>query len=439
MPSAIVTGATGKSQATHHPFLLAGILIPTCPGITGSAIVHHLCKDPEYEKVYSFSRSNPGYENPKIQHTKLDLQSSAHDMAKDFQNIQADYVFFCAYLARDDPVESTRANTAMLSNFIRALELTGAIKHLKRFILTCGFKHYGVHLGNCKQPVREDDPLIEKETSGVSWPPNFYYEQERILSEAASKGRWEWVVTLPEDVIGYAKGNFMNEATALALYCGVSKVLPGSQLPFPGCKANYFAFNCWTSANLHAKFCLWAATAPKAGNNIFNVMNGDTESFQNLWPRLAERFGCKVPNPLFPHGGVPDSAGFGNYEATTVRMENAHPLKEHEHVIGVMAEGSPSLFCQVDPEKWAKRQDVKEAWGKLRDKYNLDQKAWEKATWDFLTFALGRDWSCVGTMSKARKLGWTGYADTWEELEETFEMLEKKGVLPPVDRLKKDF
>lgn len=198
-------------------------------------------------------------------------------------------------------------------------------------------------------------------------------------------------------------------------------------------------YNCWTSANLHAKFCLWAATAPKAGNNIFNVMNGDTESFQNLWPRLAERFGCKVPNPLFPHGGVPDSAGFGNYEATTVRMENAHPLKEHEHVIGVKAEGSPSLFCQVDPEKWAKRQDVNEAWGKLRDKYNLDQKAWEKATWDFLTFALGRDWSCVGTMSKARKLGWTGYADTWEELEETFEMLEKKGVLPPVDRLKKDF
>ncbi|AFR97545.1 NAD dependent epimerase/dehydratase family protein [Cryptococcus neoformans C23] len=266
MPSAIVTGATG---------------------ITGSAIVHHLCKDLEHEK------------------------SSADDMAKDFQNIQADHVFFCAYLARDDPVESTRANTTMLSNFIRALELTGAIEHLKRFILTCGFKHYGVHLGNCKQP--------------------------------------------------------------------------------------------------------------------------------NLWPRLAERFGCKVPNPLFPHGGVTDSAGFGNYEATTVRMENAHPLKEHEHVIGVKAESSPSLFCQVDPEKWAKRQDVNEAWGKLRDKYNLDQKAWEKATWDFLTFALGRDWSCVGTMSKARKLGWTGYADTWEELEETFEMLEKKGVLPPVDRLKKDF
>ena len=168
-------------------------------------------------------------------------------------------------------------------------------------------------------------------------------------------------------------------------------------------------------------------------------MNGDTESFQNLWPRLARRFGCTLPNPMFPGGGGPDSAGFGDYEATTVRMENLHPLTEHEQAIGVRAEGPPTLFLQVDPEKWARREDVNAAWGRLRDTYGLDQKAWEKATWDFLTFVLGRDWSCVGTMSKARKLGWTGYADTWEELEETLEVLEKEGVLPPVDKLKKDF
>jgi hypothetical protein len=42
-------------------------------------------------------------------------------------------------------------------------------------------------------------------------------------------------------------------------------------------------------------------------------------------------------------------------------------------------------------------------------------------------------------MSKARKLGWTGYADTWDELEKTFETLEDQGILPPLDRLKHDF
>ncbi|KAL4978269.1 hypothetical protein BDW66DRAFT_158351 [Aspergillus desertorum] len=415
-------------------------VVPAATGITGSAIVHHLCKDPSYSKIYTLSRSNPGYSNPKVQHASFDLQSSAEEMAKELEDVKgAEHIFFCAYLARDNPAESTRVNGTMLENFIHALELTGEIKTLKRFILTCGFKHYGVHLGRCKQPLHEDDPLIQKETSGLDWPPIFYYEQQRVLAAAAARGGWEWVVTLPEDVLGYARGNFMNEATALGLYCAVSKVLPGAVLPFPGCKANYFTFNTWTSANMHARFCLWAATAEGAGNNIFNVMNGDTESFQNLWPRLAQRFGCKVPNPMFPHGGVPDSGGFGEYEATTVRMGNAQPLKEHEGSIGVKAEGEPTLFLQVDPEKWARREDVNAAWAKLRDGYGLDQKAWEKATWDFLTFVLGRDWSCVGTMSKARKLGWTGYADTWEELEATFEVLEKEGVLPPVDKLKKDF
>ena len=122
----------------------------------------------------------------------------------------------------------------------------------------------GVHLGQGKQPFLEDDPLLADAEGSDSWPPIFYYEQQRILAHAAVNSHWDWVVTLPEDVLGYARGNFMNEATAIGLYCAVSKALPGSELPFLGSKANYFAFNCWTSANLHAKFCLWAAEAPGA-------------------------------------------------------------------------------------------------------------------------------------------------------------------------------
>ncbi|KAB8244216.1 hypothetical protein BDV35DRAFT_395154 [Aspergillus flavus] len=392
MPSAIVTGATG---------------------ITGSAIVHHLCKDSFYDKVYSLSRSNPGYQDSKIQHEALDLQTSVDDMAKTLAGISAEYIYFCAYLARDDPAESSCINGVMLSNFIQALETTGAIKNLKRFVLTCGFKHYGVHLGNCKQPLLEDDPILDGNKGG------------RILAEAASRGQWEWIATLPEDVLGYARGNFMNEATALGLYCAVSKVLPGSELPFPGCKANYFAFNCWTSANLHAKFCLWAATAKNAGNNIFNVMNGIRNLFKisGLALRLASAAKSPILCSLMVASRTRKASRILNIGVSL------HPEKQE----------TPTLFLQVDPEKWAKRRDVNETWVKLRDTYKLDQVAWDKATWDSLTFVLGRDWSCVGSMSKARKLGWTGYADTWDELEETFEILEKEEILPPVEQLKRDF
>jgi nucleoside-diphosphate-sugar epimerase len=411
-------------------------------GITGSAIIHHLIKDSSYDKIYSFSRRNPGYQHSKVQHITMDLQSSVEDMANDLSEVSAEYIYFCAYLAPGNPTELLRVNVTLLGNFLQALKATGADKKIKRFILTCGFKQYGVHLGQAKQPFVEDDPLLEN-IKGASWPPIFYYEQQKILAEAAAKGGWEWIATLPEDVLGYARGNFMNEASSIGLYCVVSKALPGSELPFPGSKANYFTFNCWTSANLHAKFCLWAARASGAGNNIFNVMNGDTESFQNLWPRLATRFGCKIPDPMFPNGGVPNTKGYQIYESLTIPLQNMPPLKASASSLGLSSDtlvrDSPKLFLQVDPEKWARRADVNEAWAGLREKYHLDQQAWDKATWDFLVLTMGRDWSCVASISKARKLGWTGYADTWEELEDTFRVLEEERVLPPVELLRRDF
>ncbi|KAL4893271.1 hypothetical protein BDV59DRAFT_28798 [Aspergillus ambiguus] len=418
MPTAIVTGATG---------------------ITGSSIVHHLLDDDSYTKIYTLSRSQPGKEDPRIQHVCLDLQGSAEEMAKSLAGVAADYIYFCAYLARPDEEEAARVNGALLSNFIRAIEMTGAVKQLKRFILTCGFKHYGVHLGIPKQPLLETDPRLENGIGGAQWPANFYYTQQRILEDGAARGNWEWVCTLPNDVIGYARNNFMNEATALGLYCTVSKALPDAKLVFPGNRINYLVYNCWTSADLHAKFCLWAATAPGAGNNIFNVINGDTDSFQHLWPRLAERFGCSIPSNMFE----PANADSYLDEATETQLPTANPLIAHKETLGLvndpLASHPPVLRLPVDPQKWAKRDDVNKAWSTLQTKYNLDQTAWEKATWDFLTFVLGREWGCVGSMSKARRLGWTGYEDTWEAFERTFDTLEREGILPPSRKLKEDF
>jgi hypothetical protein len=64
-------------------------------------------------------------------------------------------------------------------------------------------------------------------------------------------------------------------------------------------------------------------------------MNGDTEPFQNVWPRLAARFECKIPTPMFPGGGVTDSKGFKSFVPTTVRMSNKHPLTVRAVEIGV--------------------------------------------------------------------------------------------------------
>lgn len=92
---------------------------------------------------------------------------------------------------------------------------------------------------------------------------------------------------------------------------------------------------------------------------------------------------------------------------------------------------------QIDTVKWAQRPEVVQKWEELRDRFGLDQSVWDKATWGFLTFLLGREFDCVVSMSKARKLGWTGYQDTKDAFMETLDELESEGILPRASELRK--
>ncbi|KAI0968217.1 NAD(P)-binding protein [Xylaria arbuscula] len=414
MLTAIVTGATG---------------------ITGAAIVNCLADSSQYSEVYTLSRSQKTEPHPKVKHATLDLQQSAEEMAKSLLHIPpVTHIFFCAYLADPDEGEAARINGAMLSNFLMALTKTGQIVDLQCFVLTCGLKQYGVHQGQPKNPMREDDPGFLFWLEQEDRPPNFYYTQQRILEKAADDcgNTWSWTVTYPQDVIGFARANFMNLMSSLGLYCAVSKEIEHSKLVFPGNKNNYLAFNDWTSARYHAQFCLWASTAQNANNQRFNVVNGDVQSWQDLWPRLAKRYGCTIPDKMFPS---PDGErkAYPGYESTTAELHARPPVAEVEAQMGLRGEFKQSVvYNQIDLTKWAQRPEVVKAWESLRDRHDLDQGIWDNATWAFLNFLLGREYSCVASMSKARRMGFTKYADTWVEFQHTLKELEAAEMLPPV-------
>jgi hypothetical protein len=189
---------------------------------------------------------------------------------------------------------------------------------------------------------------------------------------------------------------------------------------------------------LHARFCLWAALEPRAGDNAFNVVNGDTESWQNLWPQLAKRYGAKVPVKMFPGG---DRGQYKEYEAAHSELPTPPPIVVYAEKLGLKDEFEDAhsvVHQQIDTAKWAQRPEVIKKWEELRDQFRLDQETWDKATWGFLTFLLGREYSCVVSMSKARKLGWTGYQDTSEAFAETFDELEEAGILPKAADLRHD-
>ncbi|KAK4697383.1 hypothetical protein P7C71_g677, partial [Lecanoromycetidae sp. Uapishka_2] len=398
MPSAIVTGATG---------------------ILGREIVHALGKDPkQWETVHALSRSQKEKYPSNVKHDTIDLTGDAKQMAKQLEGVEAEYVFFAAYLQKDSEQENWDVNGAMLKNFLEALDITGASKKIKRIILTTGAKQYGVHLGCPKLPMEESDPWIE----GEGRPPNFYYNQQRILADAGKKANWDWVVTYPNDVIGVAKGNFMNLATSLGLYAAISKEIDGN-LMFPGSEEFYTLFDSFTYSRLHAQFNLWAALEPKCGNEAFNVVNGDAESWQNMWPKLAKRVHCHIPRNQF-RVKVPDSE-------SVMKLAEKPPIADVAVELGLEGNTRQGEVQQkIDLIKWSQREDVKQAWDKLQAEHGLEKDAFEKATWGFLGFVLGRNYNVVISMSKARKLGWTGYIDSWDALTECWDELEKEKILP---------
>jgi len=85
---------------------------------------------------------------------------------------------------------------------------------------------------------------------------------------------------------------------------------------------------------------------------------------------------------------------------------------------------------QIDLVKWSKQPEVQKAWERLAEREGLERDAFEKATWAFLGFILGRNYPLVISMSKARRMGWTGYIDTWDAFTEAFDELVEEKILP---------
>ncbi|KAJ4288353.1 hypothetical protein N0V88_007391 [Collariella sp. IMI 366227] len=408
--------------------------------ILGREIVHQLSQS-KWRMIYAVSRSKKGDYPPNVVHKHIDLQSSPDQMAKDLQGVKVEYVFFAAWLQKDTEEENWQVNGTsplpsspnrpiltpagdMLENFLSALTQTPSMPHLKRILLVCGLKQYGVHFGQAKNPMIESDPW-QRDTS--LFPPNFYYRQQDLLAAFCEKHHHvNWNVTYPNDVIGFAVGNFMNLASCLGLYAVVARELGAAKegLQFPGSETYYFKMETFTSSRVHARFCEWVVTEPKAANQAFNVIDGDAQSFQDMWPRLARRFGMRVKKGQFE--------GSTGLEKRT-EMEGNPPITMQLEEAGLQGRVEKSVLEQrVNLVEWSGKEEVKKAWARLAEREGLQKEAFEKATWWFADWVLGRNYDVVASMSKAREAGWTGYHDTWKSFSDVFGEMEALNVLPKV-------
>jgi nucleoside-diphosphate-sugar epimerase len=171
------------------------------------------------------------------------------------------------------------ANNAMLRNVIEPLVSGKSV--LKHVSILQGTKAYGVHLHPIAIPARESDPRDNH--------ANFFFDQQDYVRDAGAKDGFTYTVLRPQLVTGKTAGA-LNVLPAIGVYAAIRRE-KGEPFSFPGGPS--FVWEA-ADADLLGQVMVWAAQAPQAANEIFNVTNGDVFAWRSVWPAMGETLGVDV-------------------------------------------------------------------------------------------------------------------------------------------------
>ncbi len=156
---------------------------------------------------------------------------------------------------------------------------------LRHVTLLQGAKAYGFHVGSLPLPAKERAARDDHE--------NFYFLQEDVLRQLSEGAPWSWTVLRPQVVFGESTGSPMNLLPALGVYAALERAR-GRPLRFPGGTP---VVQEATDAHLLARAIGWAGENMAAGNETFNVTNGDVFCWSDVWPQIAAAFGMEIGEP----------------------------------------------------------------------------------------------------------------------------------------------
>eukprot|EP00883_Tetradesmus_obliquus_P006071 jgi/Sobl393_1/1653/SZX78613.1 len=225
-------GAAGAPASSSTPGGVA--LVTGATGLVGRYLVMHLAQLGSW-KVYAVSRKDKlqydempdglGDTVTAVQVTDL-LDANAVSTALS-QLPDVTHIFHCAYLTSgSDQHKDAVDNLALLKHVVEAIEAAqssdGGSGKLQHVYVQAGAKWYGQHLGKYKTPAKESDPRY--------MTPNSYYDMvDYAQARVAAGASWTWSALLPNPVIGYSPGSYMNLLNAIAAYAALCKE---AKLPF---------------------------------------------------------------------------------------------------------------------------------------------------------------------------------------------------------------
>ncbi|TPX38282.1 hypothetical protein SmJEL517_g00078 [Synchytrium microbalum] len=392
-------------------------LILGANGITGSYLIEHLLAQPtsSWKQIIGVSRRFPNKtwlsEDLKFIPSQIsDVEQGRGRLTwistdlneESLDSIVAKYrkggvenvthVFYCAYVLIEgwQGAEERKANAKICHQGVQAADIVST--RLARVLLQTGGKFYGVHR------VKRDQPLMESDEPHPA--ADFYLDQIDSVKSLSQGKQWDWAMTIPGGIMGFTRQSQMNLATTIMLYCAL-KAHTGEPLIWPGNGRGFGAPRDETDVVYLAAFNVWAATTPKCGGEYFNALNSDPFSYERLWPLFAAYFGAKLPT-----------------EKQTYPAEPAHVMDLEAYY------GKSGLAKSIWKDIVAKNPDV-------------DPTSIDSATFWFMDVSLhGMRIPLTFNNNKARKFGWTGYADTTEMFLRTFERARKAGAIQNVPGLR---
>jgi nucleoside-diphosphate-sugar epimerase len=180
--------------------------------------------------------------------------------------------------------DQIQTNNAMLRNVVEPIVRTTS--HFQHISILQGTKIYGVHLHPIPIPARERDARKDH--------PNFFFDHEDYVREMGARHGFTYTALRPQLVTGPTPGA-LNVLPAIGVYAAIRRA-KGEPFGFPGGPS--FVWEA-ADAELVADVMVWAAQAPQAANEAFNITNGDVFEWRQVWPALAETLGVE-PGPDRP-------------------------------------------------------------------------------------------------------------------------------------------
>ncbi len=350
------------------PDKIALVIGPT--GATGGPIAAALARRSGW-RVYGMSRTMPSGKS-SFTHIAADLTDPLSCRRALATIDPVTHAFFAARAPfREGGVEDVEANVAMLAATLDALETRAdALEHVH---LLEGIKWYGMHLGPYLTPSREDDPR--------HLPPNFYYDQQDLLSARAARARWSWSASRPSYICDFAPQRSRNLITVLGTYAAICREL-NAPLDFPGSAAAYSVLSELSDATCLAEAIIFIATHEAGKNAAFNVTNGDSFRWSQVWPLLAQWFGmpCGVPR--------------------------------HIKLARWMADKGP-------------------VWDSIVARHRLQPRSLESlASWDFADFVFEKEWDLLTDTGRLRRAGFNACIDSIAMLRDQLERYRDANLLP---------